>query len=307
MYYIAFGFFYLFSLLPFRVLYWFSDCMAFLLYYVFHYRKDVVFSNLAAAFPEKTAAERKKIAKKFYRNFSDNWLETIKMLSISEKNIGKRITTDLDVLQEIYASGRCCDILLGHQFNWEWCNACIPVRVPFRVLVAYSPINNKIIDRLFLHLRQRFGCILLPFNDMRRAMLPHRNSQYLLGLVADQNPASPDKSYWINFLGMATPFLKGPEKGARIGNIPAAYMSFHKIKRGHYQLTASLLFKNPADTVEGELTRKYVSLLEENIRKYPESYLWSHRRWKHLWKEEYKKLWIDLEPLPLVTDSSEVV
>jgi KDO2-lipid IV(A) lauroyltransferase len=298
MYYIVFGFFYLFSLLPFWLLYFFSNGFAFILYHVIAYRKDIVFSNLATAFPEKTAAERKKIAKQFYRNFSDNWLETIKMLSISEKNIGKRITTDLTVLQEIYASGRCCDILLGHQFNWEWCNASVPVRVPFRVLVAYSPIKSKIVDRLFLHLRQRFGCILLPFDDMRRAMLPHRNSQYLLGLVADQNPAIPERSYWLNFLNTPTSFLKGPEKGARIGNIPAAFMAFSKTKRGHYHLQASLLHLNPRETTEGELTKKYVSLLEENIRKHPDLYLWSHRRWKHPWKEDYKKSWIDnVEPL----------
>ena len=298
MYYIIFGFLYVFSLLPFWVLYLFSDGISFLLYHVFHYRKDVVFKNLQKAFPEKTQAERNAIAKKFYRNFTDNWLETIKLLSISGKRVGKRITSDLSALDKIYATGRSCDIFLGHQFNWEWCNCSVPLRTDFRVLVVYSPIANKIVDRLFLHLRQRFGAILLPNDNLRSAMLPHRNSQYLLGLVADQNPPGPEKSYWLNFLNTPTPFLKGPEKGARIGNIPAAYMAFKKIKRGHYVLTASLLYNDPRETTEGELTKKYASLLEENIRKYPDLYLWSHRRWKHIWKDEYKKLWIDNPPVP---------
>ena len=304
MYYIVFVFIYLFSLLPFALLYLFSDVIAFLLYHVFRYRKEVVIKNLTIAFPEITEKERIAIAKKFYRNFTDNWLETIKMVSISEKNIRKRVTGNLEAINKIYASGRSCDLFLGHQFNWELGNAFVSFSVPFQLLVVYSPITSKPIDRLFLYLRRRFGSVMLPFDDMGRAMLPYRNTQYLLGLVADQNPASPEKSYWLNFFGISTPFLKGPEKGARIGNIPAAYLSFSKTKRGHYHVTASLLYDNPGQTSAGELTKKYASLLEANIRKQPDLYLWSHRRWKHPWKEAYKKNWIDTIASPCGTPTA---
>jgi KDO2-lipid IV(A) lauroyltransferase len=292
MYYLFFAALYLVSLLPLRILYGISDGVSFLLYHVIRYRKDVVLGNLALAFPEKSQAERTAIAKKFYRNFTDNWIETIKMISISEKAILKRISTDFEAFEHIHEQGRSCQMLMGHLFNWEWCNAGVPTGVPFKTLVAYSPISSKVLDRLFLYIRQRFGCVLLPFHDMRRGMMPYRHSHYLLALVADQNPPDSLKSYWLNFMGVPTGFLKGPEKGARLGNIPVVLLPVVKERRGHYAIKGILLANNPAELKEGELTRRYVSALEAVIREHPESYLWSHKRWKHPWKEEYSKYWI---------------
>jgi KDO2-lipid IV(A) lauroyltransferase len=298
MYYIVFGILYTISLLPLRVLYLLSDLLYFLLCFVVRYRRSVVMGNLSLAFPEKTVAERKAIARRFYRRFADNWIESLKLLSISEKGLAERITLDLEALHTVYATGRNVHFLMGHQFNWEWANAAIPPRIGFKTLVAYSPITNKIIDRLFLYLRQRFGAVMLPYNDMTRAMLPYRRIQYLLALVADQNPHNPRKSYWLNFLGQPTAFVQGPEKGARLGNIPVVNLSFSRPRRGHYHLQTDLVDMNPATGSEGELTRKYVALLEENIRLHPELYLWSHKRWKHNWSEAYEKLWIDKNGKP---------
>ena len=89
MYYIVFGILYFISLLPMQVLYLLSDILYFLLYHVVRYRKKVVMDNLSLAFPEKTAAERRAIARRFFRRFTDNWIESLKLLSISEKEIGR--------------------------------------------------------------------------------------------------------------------------------------------------------------------------------------------------------------------------
>ena len=300
MYYIVFGILYAVSLLPFRALYIISDVLYFLLYFVAGYRKKVVMENLQIAFPEKTAQERKAIARRFYRRFTDNWIETLKLMSISKDALDKRITKDLKALDTVYATGRNVHFVMGHQFNWEWANAGIPPFTPFKTLVAYAPITNKIVDRLFLYLRQRFGATMLPYNDMSRAMLPYRRTQYLLALVGDQNPGNPRKTYWLNFLGRPTAFMQGPEKGARLGNIPVVYLSFSRPRRGHYVMQTSLVDMNPGNSKEGDLTRQYVALLEKNIRQYPELYLWSHKRWKHNWSEAYEKSWIDTGKPPLL-------
>jgi KDO2-lipid IV(A) lauroyltransferase len=292
MYYIVFGILYAVSLLPFPVLYLLSDILYFLLYFVTRYRRQVVLDNLQVAFPEKTERERRAIARRFYRRFTDNWLETLKLMSISEKALAKHITIDMSALDTVYATGRNVHFVMGHQFNWEWANAGIPPLTGFKTLVAYSPISSKILDRIFLYLRQRFGSTMLPYNDMARAMLPYRRTQYLLALVGDQNPSNPKKTYWLNFLNRPTAFLQGPEKGARLGNIPVVNLSFSRPKRGHYHMQTTLVDMNPGSSTEGELTRKYVALLEKNIRLHPELYLWSHKRWKHNWSEAYEKLWI---------------
>lgn len=280
MYYPVFALLYLLSLLPLPVLYLLSDFFYFLVYYVFRYRREVVAANLLIAFPEKSDAERKQIAEQYFKRFCDNWIESIKLLSISENAVRKRVTANLDALEAIHASGRSCHILLGHMFNWEWGNALVTVASKYQLLCVYAPQSSRIVDRLFLYLRRRFGSVLLPFNDMRRAMLPYRRSQFALALMADQSPPGADKAYWINFFNRPTAFLPGPEKGARLGKMPVVFLTFSRPRRGYYHMEASLLTNDAGTTSETELTTIYANALEANIRQEPSGYLWSHRRWK---------------------------
>jgi KDO2-lipid IV(A) lauroyltransferase len=97
----------------------------------------------------------------------------------------------------------------------------------------------------------------------------------------------------MNFFGKRTPFIPGPERGARAGNIPVVFASIYKVKRGYYRFELTLISKNPAELPAGELSRKYRDFLENFIREHPDNWLWTHRRWKHEWKEEYAGLWID--------------
>ncbi len=277
------------SRLPLFVLYRLSYFFYLLTWWVLGYRKKTVFKNLLLAFPEKTPAERKKIAKDFYRHFWDNWLEALKLLSICPEDLRSRVTGQLDILDKIHAEGKSCYILPGHQFNWEWAGAYVALRGPFTMLAAYSPLSNKVFDRLFLFLRRRFGTILLPFNNMRHGMLPYRNRQYALALMADQSPPGPEKNYWPLFFHTPTAFLKGPEAGARMGNLPVVFVSISQPRRGYYHLLAVLLTHNAGLLAPGELTKLYAQQLEASIRANPSSYLWSHNRWKHKWKEGYGK------------------
>jgi len=281
------------------LLYLLSDGLAFLLYYVIGYRRKIIRDNLTKAFPEKSKAEIARIQKKFCRSFVDSLIETVKLLSASKKFIKERFAIDnLEVLDKFYDEGRKCQLHLGHTFNWEAANVAMPLITRYPFIVAYMPVENKIFERLFLHLRGRTGTILLPATRMQRSIIPYRNTQYLLTLVADQAPGTPDQSYWLNFFGRPTPFVRGPERGARIADIPAVFVRFYKSSRGHYRVFLTTLSDHPAELPEGELTRRYCHLLEDAIRQDPDLWLWSHRRWKLPWKDEYDKLWIDLTPPP---------
>jgi KDO2-lipid IV(A) lauroyltransferase len=127
---------------------------------------------------------------------------------------------------------------------------------------------------------------------MRKAMLPYRDMRYMIALVADQAPGNPANAYWLNFFGRPTPLVRGPERGARAGNIPALFAEIFKVKRGYYRARIVLGTEKPLELPEGELTRQYVHFLENCIIRNPSMYLWSHRRWKYGWKEEYRNLWI---------------
>ncbi len=295
MYYFVYGIFYLISLLPIRVLYVLADTVYGLIYYVIGYRREIVMSNLAIAFPEKTKAEKEIIAKKFYHNFVDSFIETIKMISASDAYILKRFTGNWHIVNNLLTSGTSCYILLGHTFNWEWGNLSIGLNMEHNLLVVYMPISNKIFDRLFLKLRTRGKARMLSAHNMRKDLMPYRNTQYALGLAADQNPGNPAYAYWLNFFGKAAPFVTGPEKGARSRNLPVFFCYIEKLRRGYYNMVLSIGEQYPKSLPEGALTIRFVNYLEEIIRMHPDMWLWSHNRWKHEWKEDYMKLWIDSE------------
>ena len=300
MYYLIFGLLYLLSLLPLTILYVLSDLAFVIIYYLIGYRKEVVADNLLHSFPEKTDAERKLIAKKFYRNFCDNWVETIKMLSISKKGIRKRISGDITILDQLYQTGKAVQANFGHVFNWEILNLYLGIAQPYTVLSIYFPPKSKSTDRLMQHIRGRWGNPLIATPDLPRSIIPWRKKQYLIGLGGDQSITHPASSYWLNFMNRPACFAKGSEKYARGQQIPLVMPITRKLKRGHYQFDFILLAKAEElnDLPEGELMRRYVKSLEDNIRLQPELYLWSHRRWKHPWKTEYEKLWIGDDAVP---------
>jgi KDO2-lipid IV(A) lauroyltransferase len=298
MYYIVFGFLYLLSLLPFRVLYLLSDIGCFVLSRLLRYREAVIMDNLAHAFPEKAEEELKAIAKRFYRNFTDNWMETIKLISVSKKALNKRISGNFDILHQLHATGKSVQANMGHFFNWEIMTLYAGIQQPYTFLTVYLPQSSKTFDRLMKHIRGRWDNPLIPSTDMARAIIPWRKKQYLLGLGADQSTPFPQSAYWLYFMNRPTGFVKGPEKFARGQNIPVVMMTTTKPKRGYYHFNFFLLAEDPKSLPEGELIRQYVRHLEENIRLQPDIYLWSHRRWKNPWNPAYEGQWVDHAPSP---------
>ncbi len=292
MYYVVFGFFYLLSLLPMRLLYFISDGIYLLVYYVIGYRKETVMANLGLAFPEKSMEERVKIAKAFYHNLIDSFIETIKLVSASRRFLEKRITANWEVLDPLYKSGRSCQLHLGHTFNWEWGHHVLSSHTKYPVLVVYMPLSNAVMERLMYRLRTRHGNTFIAAGNMGKAMESFKGTQYLLGLVADQSPGNLPNAYWMDFFGRPTGFVSGPEKGARAGNLPVLFTSIVKPKRGYYQGFFEVACEDPNSLKEGELTLRYARYMEKVIRKNPEMWLWSHRRWKHSWNQAYAKNWV---------------
>jgi KDO2-lipid IV(A) lauroyltransferase len=238
-------------------------------------------NNLAIAFPEKTEADREQIAKEFYQNLIDNFIETIKLLSISKKQLDKRFTNDFSVLNNFYSTGKNAQIHLGHFFNWEFANLSASSHSLFTVLVVYMPILNKAVDKIFYKLRTRFGAKMIAATAFGKDLRPYSKERFCLVFVADQNAGNPDISYWSKFFGKIVPFVKGPEKSARINNAGVFLAKIYKIKRGHYHWSLELLTDAPRNLKEGEITKKMIAYIENAIREHPSNYLWSHRRWKH--------------------------
>lgn len=287
MYYPVYGLLYLLSLLPLRVLYLLSDFAYVVIYHLMGYRKDVVLKNLSIAFPHKTEKEKLGIAKGFYKNFCDTFIETIKFVTADEAFFKKRFVANDAGVMELYKSGQSVQYHLGHNFNWELANCAYPFFTPYKILVVYLPLKNKAIDRLFRNIRSKNGSNLIAATNFKNDFAPHRDSQYLIGLIADQTPAVPSNAYWIEFFGRPTPFVRGPEKSARRNNLPVVFYHFTKTGRGYYQGHSYIATLNPRELPEGQLTKMYAAFLQDVMQANPEMWLWSHRRWKFDWKPEY--------------------
>jgi len=270
------------------------------MYHVIGYRKKVVFGNLAIAFPEKTEAERKKIGKQFYKNLVDTFIETIKLLSISEKEFNKRSVVNLDEVNALAQRGFNIQFMSGHQMNWEYVNWSVSKKLVIPFVGVYMKIENKALDKIFYNQRQKFGTVLVAAQEFRARMHKVFSKQYSLALAADQNPGGPTHVYWLYFFSKAAPFVTGPDKGARRNKSAIVYVKFIKVKRGYYEFIPEIIIEDASTLKEGELTNIYRDYLEATIREYPDNYLWSHRRWKWEYKKEYEKWWIDGNPPPVI-------
>jgi KDO2-lipid IV(A) lauroyltransferase len=288
MFYVLKGFLYVLSLLPLPVLYLISDLGYFIVYRVLGYRKEVVLANLRTAFPQKTEAERRLIARRFYHNFTDNFIETIKFISASPRFFEKHFTGDFSKVHEVWADGRPVHFHIGHNFNWELVNLAMPKHLPGQLVAVYMPVHTRAIDRLLYSIRSRFGTRLAAATRLGEDMLPFRGQQYVFALIADQSPPVPSRAVWTRFFGQPTGFIKTPEAAARRNDYPVFFAHFIKKKRGHYHALVELAADHPRSLPAGELTRRYAQFLERVMTENPELWLWSHRRWKKAWNPEWK-------------------
>ncbi|NBR37450.1 MAG: lipid A biosynthesis acyltransferase [Chitinophagales bacterium] len=277
----------LLSHLPFAFFHALSWGAARLLYYVIGYRKEVVLHNLAIAFPDLSEAKRKEIAKAFYLRFTDTFLESIKMLSLSNRQALRRVTLDLSVVEQLLNQGRSVQLMVAHQFNWEYINLTIPVALRHPFYFVYRPIGNKVIDQLYLWQRTRLGGNAVSADQFaeKRDLIFSRPS--VLALGADQNPGKPEKACWLPFFGTPAPFYTGPAKGAIQYNAAMVMLQMERTKRGHYRFTTHLLSEHPAQFSAEQLTLLYKCEVERIVKADPANYLWSHRRWRHVWQPAF--------------------
>lgn len=282
MYYLLLAILYPLSLLPLPVLYLLSDATYFLLYPIAGYRKSVVRDNLVHAFPGKSAAEINRIMRRFYRSFCDQWIETVKLLSISQKELNRRVTGNWDVFRELDAEGRNTYALLGHTFNWEWANVACQYNSPQQFAGVYLPLTSKPFDRLMLRIRSRSGSWLISMKAKKSAFQRLNTVRYIVGLMADQNPSVTEVATWLPFMHREAPFFRGAEAMARRAKAAVVFAGIKKTRRGYYEIQLQRFCTDASQTEQGEVLKAYVRFVEQQLQEQPENWLWSHRRWKHV-------------------------
>jgi Kdo2-lipid IVA lauroyltransferase/acyltransferase len=272
----------LISILPFRVIYILSDVLFFILYHLIGYRKKVVYRNLTNSFPEKTHQEINAIARDFYHHLTDVTLESFKAFTMSEQGVIDRFhMKPSPFLDKIYQEGRSVIVVAGHYNNWEWPGIAAGRQMKHKPVGFYKPLTNPYVDAYVRKTRVQGRSALVSINDTAAVFNTDWGEPSGFYMIADQSPPNVRLAYWVRFLNQETATLHGPEKYARVYNMPVVYTDVQKIGRGNYESEFILLCENPAETKTGEITAKFMKMLEERIREKPQYYLWSHRRWKH--------------------------
>ena len=282
--YILYGLCWLMGCLPLRVLYLLSDVIYLLVYYLIHYRRKVVRTNLCNAFPEKGMQEIIQIEREFYKHLVDTSVELYKAWHFSEKTIRKRMVfTNPELAHHYFSEGRGVIAVMGHYNNWEWLSSTYLWLKGADAIMLYKPLHNAALDRMTLNIRSRFGCKPIPKDRVLRELNHYiaEKRPYLVCFIGDQTPNVHNLHFWMPFLNQDTPVLLGTEKIARKYDIPVVFLHIGKVKRGYYEVEFVKLCDNPSSLAPGELTEMHTRMLESYIREKPAYWLWSHRRWKH--------------------------
>lgn len=273
----------LFSRLPMKILYIFSDIIFFINYYLVGYRKKVVLENLQKSFPEKSDTEIKKIHKQFFRNFSDYIVETLKSITISETELRVRVQhINQKVFHQAYTEQKNVIMLTGHIINWEWISALATIIPQKNCHPVYKKINSPFWGEQILKIRNKFGNKSLETNEVMRNIFrtPNDgNTAYMF--VADQSPFVHNVQVGMMFLNQKTPVFTGYDKLSTKMDLAFIYCEIKKVKRGYYQINYHRIYADNEKFMPFEVVKKYHSLLEKTIRKNPDNYLWSHKKWKY--------------------------
>lgn len=273
------------SYIPFWMLYAISDIMYYPLYYVIRYRREIVRKNLTESFPEKSPSEIITIEKKFYRFFMDMLLESSKIASISPDEMRNRMKfVNIDKTNKLLDEGKSLAFFMGHFCNWEWMTS-VGLWIKDDVVCAqvYHKLINETFDKIIKQMRERMGNICVEMRQTARfvASMKAENKACMVALIADQSPKRRQIQHYVKFLNHMVPVLVGPEKIANHFGYMPIFVNAKRVKRGYYECEFSLLHNDPTSLPDYKLTDLYFERLEDEIRKHPECYLWTHNRFKY--------------------------
>ena len=269
------------SRLPMPALYAFSTFLYLLAYYVVRHRRHVIREQLEKVFPERTAAERRDIHKRFLHSFCDVAVELIKSVSMpAEEMCGRVRINNPGLAREHLDAGKSVMFVTSHLCNWEWLLHGMVLQLGFPIDAAYKPLHDQWGERLMYTLRSRFGARLIPAKDLLADFLKRRGIVRALAMNADQAPVSADRRHWTQFLGQETAFYVGAEQIARSTRLPMIFLAMRRTGRGFYEVELKRLWDGVERLEPGVITERYARLCEAEVYAAPSDWLWSYRRWK---------------------------
>ena len=271
----------IFSLLPIQILYLISKIIRFIVYDILCYREKVVIDNIQNTFIEKSQTEVIKLKNNFYDYFFELIVEIIKLLSISNNELNKRFTfSNINVIKQALKKNKSVIVVVGHYGNWEWALRSASNLIDTKIIGVYKRINNTIFEWLLLKIRSNTNVLPVEIKSLPRELV-NNNEKKIYAMVADQSPTLEQSNVRINFLNRDTLVYTGVEKISKKYNMPVFYLNIKLTNKGYYESTFEEINSKNINGIKLEITKKFFSKLENQIKSEPRLWLWSHKRWKH--------------------------
>jgi Kdo2-lipid IVA lauroyltransferase/acyltransferase len=246
---------------------------------VLSYRKNVVLGNLALAFPAVSVGAVDEIAAGFYGHFVNLLMEHAMGRKKSEAEWKESVGFEPENLLEKYAGrGESCFVVMGHTGNWEWAGLRASFVKGLTMAAVYKPQRNVYIQSFLLRERSRFGMQQVAMNEVVR-YIHTVATPFCMTFIADQS-GPRDSAFYPLFFGVRTSFFGGWAKIALRNGIPVLYAGSKCCGIHKYSIEFKSLWDGKGSMDAEGLVQKFACYLEEEIKGQPETWLWSHRRWK---------------------------
>lgn len=283
LYYLGRTLAFLFSLIPLRTGIIIGGILGSVVYRVLPKYRGLALDNLTMAFGGgNTPREIRKIARGVFENLGKNAIELINFPKINETNIDKIVKVrNLDILVRAKAKGRGIIIVTAHFGNWELLAVTLTLKGYGGSVIGRRIYFDKY-DRYMNNLRKSKNLGVIYRDDSPRKILQVLKDNRLIGILADQDVDSVE-GVFVNFFGRPAYTPAGPAAIARASDA-ALIPVFIIRKNGRHELVIEEPIEltdtgdKSADLIKN--TQKWSDVVESYIRRYPEQWVWMHRRWK---------------------------
>ncbi len=272
-----------FHALPLAVCLAIGRAVGALTFHVLRIRRGIVLDNLRRAFPEKTEAERVEIARRTYRNLGLLTVEFLRSPRMTPEEV--RETFEIEGwhhAEAALAEGKGLIVATAHFGNWEMlATATAILGLPLHVITR--KMSQRKINAYWKDARRQAGLHEIPDRNSVRQILQVLRRNEVLGVVIDQN-MRPPRGIFVPFFGTLASTLTVPAVMAERTGAPIVTAFAVRLPGGRHRLvvepyTYEQVSEDRAENVRHN-TARLNAILEDWIRRYPDHWLWLHRRWK---------------------------
>lgn len=251
---------------------------------VSRYRRNVIRENLERSFPEKSRRERRLIIRGFYATLAEVIVDTMCLAGATPERDNDLIEWENGQEHLERTAGRDWIAMASHFGCWEYFPLWCWQDTESQFMAVYHPLHSTVFEHYYRRLRALAPNIhQVPMKETIRFYIKNRSKERgtVLGLVSDQSPNLRPDTEWIDFLNQKTAFIDGSEKMALRFHLPIYFVDTRRLAPGRYSVRFVELYDGKEEVEPNEITRRYATMLEEMVRRSPELWMWSHKRWKH--------------------------